>query len=205
MRRAVASVFQKMLVFFRSHQPLIWFTLLFLAGCVCGVRIYGRFGDAPLFSRMLSVLPVKFSVGGVFSAWGASCFSGWLLLLVIYTAGLSPFGAIVGGVVPLFYGMGVGLCEAGQYHDGFSGVGAVVLLVLPHVLLCVTALLIGSCEATKMASLIGKQLFSGAGNGGPIARAFRLYCIRFLILALLVLASGAVDVLFRLLFYPLFF
>lgn len=203
MQRGIKHVFAAMNAFFRTRRSLVFFTVLFLAGCLAGIQVFCRADAAAALAGGLIPAPVKASFGEILRAVGASCFAGWLLLLVLYLTGLSPCGLLAAVLVPLFYGMGIGLSEAAQYGTGPIGVASSALFIVPHAVLCTAALLIGCCETARMSAVIGRQLFPASARGGEISQSFRLYSLRFLLLAALVLLAGVADTVLRVLFYPL--
>lgn len=197
------AFFRRLVLFFQTHRTLIVFTGLFLLGVWIGVWVFGRFGAmTDLFTQEDSAAITR-SVGEALRFVFSSAFSGWLLLLFLYIMGLSPCGIPTSAVVSLFYGMGVGLSLSQTYTEGFVGVLFAAILIVPHTVLCAAALLIGCCETVRMSSLVGRQFFQTETHGG-MASDFRLYSLRFLILACVVLLSAVLDFVLRLLFYPLF-
>lgn len=194
-----ASVYR----FFRTRRPLVFFTGLFLLGCVLGVGVFCRVEYAAALAEKMLPAPVTVSWEGILRAIGSSCFFGWLMLLLLYLVGLSPCGVFVAVLVPFFYGMGVGITESALYAQGFSGVLFSAVFLVPHTVFCAAALLLGSCETAHMSAVLGKQLFSSVGKVGETARCFRFYSLRFLILAALVLIAGILNALVRMVYYPL--
>ena len=55
----------------------------------------------------------------------SSCLSPLILLGLLFLVGLSACGAPVILLVPLFYGLGLGMTEAYYYSTGAAGIGAV--------------------------------------------------------------------------------
>ena len=124
-------------------------------------------------------------------------------LLALFLAGLSTYGAPVTVLVPIFFGLGVGLTEAYYYGAGRPGILFVALLVVPRTLIAATALLMGCSESLRMSLLLSGQLLPNAHCGG-LWLDFRLYCVRFLVFFGLAFAAGVVDVCLRLACYSWF-
>ncbi len=191
--------------FFAANRQLMLFTLLFLAGVLLGVVVYtlshAVIGDE--LRTMLEVRPRPDTFQTGMSALFASCFSTILLLALLFLCGLSACGAPVAVLVPVFFGLGLGMSEAYYSAQGAAGVAVTALLVVPHYLIAAAALVLGGMEAVRMSLLFSRQILPGASMGG-LWGDFKLYCVRFLAFLGLAFLAGVVDVGMRLLFAGLF-
>lgn len=203
MKHRIGRFFTAIYRFVYIHRLLSLLSFVFLIGCVLGIAVFYRTETAEGVHRQLLPLSVQASFGELIRAIGASCFSGWLMLLILYLTGLSPCGVFAAVAVPLFYGLGIGMLEAALCRQGWIGLASMVLFIVPRGILCAAALLLGGCETLRMSVLIGRQLFPSGSRHGEIARRFRLYSLRFFLLGVLVLGSGIVDAVLRMLWYPL--
>ena len=174
---------------------------MFLAGALLGVLIYAV-SNAVISGELGTMFEVRTAIDGFkggISALFSSCFSTILLLALLFLFGLSACGAPFAAVVPLFFGLGLGLTEAYYSAFGIKGLLASALLVVPHCLVSAAALLLGSMESIRMSILFSRQILPNGGIGG-LWQDFKIYCVRFLVYFCIAFASGVVDVCMRLLF-----
>jgi hypothetical protein len=187
--------------FLAANRLMVLFSMVFLAGAVLGVVIYAM-SDSAIARELGTILEVRAVIGGFkdgVTALFSSSFSTILLLALLFLCGLSACGAPFAAVVPLFFGMGLGLTEAYYSAIGIKGYIACALLIVPHYLIAAIALLYGSMESIRMSLLLSRQLLPEGGMGG-LWQDFKMYCVRFLVYLMLAFASGVVDILTRLIF-----
>ena len=186
--------------FIMDNRRLLLFLTLFLCGTFGGVLVFTACHEAIShdLSLMLGVRQIEGGFLGGVSALFSSCLLPLILLAMLFLSGLSACGAPVTAIVPLFYGLGVGLMEAYYYGVGSAGILFCALFVIPHQLVAVAALLMGCSESLRMTLLISGQLLPSVHCGG-LWQDFKLYCMRFLIFVGIAFAAGVVDVLLRLL------
>ena len=187
--------------FIVDNRRLLIFLTRFLCGTLGGVMIFVACHEA-VTEELQMILQIG-SVGGSFleaaSSLLSSCFFTLLMLAVLFLTGLSACGAPVTILVPLFFGLGVGMTEAYYYAGGAGGILFTALFILPHSLVSAAALLMGCSESLRMTLLISGQLLPSVHCGG-LWQDFKLYCTRFLIFAGIAFAAGVVDILLRLFF-----
>lgn len=183
--------------FIADNRRLLLFLLLPLLGCVCGLLLQPTVSRAG-WSQLLRIGAVPHGIGGVFSQWFDSCFQPFLLLLLLFLAGLSVCGIPAALLVPVFWGFGLGVLQAGYYAEGFGGVALTAAVLLPHSAMEAVALLMGASECFRMSLRFSAVLLPRAAHGG-LWQECRLYCVRFLVLGALLLGAGALDVILRLL------
>ena len=146
---------------------------------------------------------------GMQALWSA-CFSTVVLLGVLYLLGLWACGAPFVLLVPLFYGLGLGLTEAYYYAMGRDGVVAVAAVILPGGLLTAAVLVMAGAESLRLSAGLSRQLLPrpAVPAGPPSARrwereddglwnAFRLYSLRFLLFLAAALGAAMAEVLLR--------
>lgn len=191
--------------FFAANRQLLLFSFLFLLGTLLGIVVYTlthtAIGDE--LETMLTVRPVPSSFEAGMSALFSSCFSTVLLLALLYLCGLSACGAPLAVLIPVFFGLGLGMTEAYYYASGASGIAVAAVLIAPHYLIAAAALVLGSMESVRMSLLFSRQILPGASIGG-LWGDFKLYSVRFLLFWGLAFLAGVVDVGMRLLFARLF-
>lgn len=188
--------------FFIQNRRLLLFLLLPLIGCLCGMALY-----APLHAslptewwELLPLKPITGGIQGVFSGWFSACFQPVCLLVLLLLAGVSACGAPVVFLVPVFWGIGLGFTEAYYVQSGLSGWLVLAAILLPSAVMELVALMMACSESLRMTLLMAVQLLPRSARCGGLWQDFRLYCVRFLLLLLLVLGAGALDVILRLLF-----
>lgn len=187
--------------FLAANRIMVLFSLIFLMGELIGVIMFGLSGPPVLreLSTILELRAVDGGLRGAVSMLFSSCFSALLLLTVLFLCGLSACGAPFAAVVPLFFGMGLGMTEAFYCAHGIKGFITSSLLIVPHYVVAATALIFGSMESIRMSLLLSRQLLPGGGMGG-LWQDFKLYFVRFLVFMCLAFASGILDICMRILF-----
>lgn len=191
--------------FIEDNRRLFPFVGLFLLGVLGGILLYITAAD-----RLSVGLDSLLQVRGITAGWqeglqalANTCFSGFLLLSVLFLLGVWPCGVPFVLLVPLFYGLSVGLTEAYYYAQGGSGVMAVVAVVLPTAI-CNAALLIAAgVESMRLSVRIARRLLPSDRTADDLSQPFRLYCLRFLLFAVGVAAVGILHVLLRTVFAAL--
>ena len=200
MKRTTTRRRKETVAFLSRNRRLFPMTGLFLLGVLCGVLVYvAAARPAAEWAGLLRVPTAMSGWGNVLTVWWGSVLSVVVLLGALFLLGLWPCGAPFILPVPLFYGLGLGLIEAYYYSLGGRGVAAVALVVMPHGLLCAAVLVTAAVESLRLSTRMSRQLLPGASCGG-LWSAFRVYCLRFLLLLLATVFVGLLDILFRLLF-----
>ena len=187
--------------FFVNNRRLLLFLLLPIVGSACGMMFYAPL-QATLSEKWWGLLsPTMISGGaqGVFLEWFSVCFEPFCLLLLLFLCGLSACGAPIVFLVPLFWGIGMGLKAGLCAQNGFGGWLVLAVIVLPSAVMELVALLMACSESLRMTLQMAVQVLPHSARCGGLWQQFRLYCVRFLLLLLLVLGAGALDVLLRLL------
>ena len=192
--------------FVQNRRLLLLFSLL-LAGVGAGVAVYASF-DGELPSSILTLLtisPVTDGLRGALLQLLSSCFQMFVLLAALFVSGLCALGGPVAVLMPLFWGVGLGLSLAHYYAQGFSGVLLCASVLLLPALPKAVALLIGCTQSLQMSTQMLCQLLPHGARCGGLWQSFRAYCLRFLLLLPLLLLAGGMDVGLRALllrFFP---
>ena len=189
MSRTTRDYGAPVVAFLAENRRLLVFLVLFLCGVAGGCLVFLAAHDMLTgdLALILRVRPVEKGLAGAAAA------------LLLFLCGLSACGAPVTALVPLFFGLGVGLTEAYYYGIGGAGILFTALFVIPHNLLAAAALLMGCSESLRMTLLLSGQLLPSVHCGG-LWQDFKLYCVRFAMFLGVMLASGVVDVTMRLFF-----
>lgn len=187
--------------FFLQNRRLLLFLLLPLIGCIGGMLLYAPL-QVSLPAEWWALLPLKPITGGlqgVFTQWFSSCFQPVCLLVLLFLAGISACGAPTVFLIPIFWGIGIGFSEAHYAQNGMSGWFVLAAVLLPSAVMELVALLMACSESLRMTLLTAVQLSPRSARCGGLWQDFRLYCVRFLLLLILILGAGALDVILRLL------
>ena len=200
MFRTTRIDFGKWLHAFGKYKRLSLPLLLLLVGFVFGCVVFCCYGpnESVFLGRLFALDPPQSSFRGMLSALYNSCFLPILLLGGLLFCGLSACGVPFISVVPLFFGLGLGMSECYYYSTGWRGVLLTLTVVFPSALIKATALLLGTAESMRMSLLIGGVLTQKNSIGGMHSE-LRLFLLRFGLFVLLILAGGIVDTLLRLL------
>lgn len=197
MKRTTTRRKREIKSFCQENRRLFPFAGLFLAGVALGVWVYLTL-DSPV-DRLHTLLRVPAVTDGMelLRAFGSRLFSAVLLLGSLYLLGMWACGAPFVLLVPLMYGLGLGLTEAHYYAMGQSGVVAVAAVILPYGLLTAAVLVMAAAESLRLSTVLSRQLLPGSDRGEGLWNSFRLYSLRFLLFLAAGAAVGAVDVLLR--------
>lgn len=193
--------------FFGENRRLLLFLLLFVTGTVLGVVVFMMTheqlaDDLLLMFASMPAYPVFRKVSRCFVprvsrplfCWG--CF---------FWGGLSAYGAPLAFLVPLFFGLGLGLTEAYQYQlRGSMGIVYVAVLVLPHTLVAAAGPADGLCRVAAHVGCHQPAAPSRVDHPGGLWPMFRMYCVRFLLFVGIALVSGVLDVCLQLIAGGLF-
>lgn len=185
---------------FHKYKRLLLPLVLLLLGFVFGCVVFCHYGpnESGFLGRLLALDPPIAGFRGMLSALYNSCFLPILLLGVLLFCGLSACGVPFILMVPLFFGLGLGMSESYYYSTGWHGVLLTVVVVLPSVVIKTAGLLLGVAESMRMSLLIGGALTQKNSVGG-LNRELRLFLLRFGLFILLILAGGIVDTVLRML------
>lgn len=192
--------------FAAGNRRLLLMLMLVLLGCMAGVALYASLREElpPAVMQLLTLQPITGGIGAAFSQLLSSCFQPVCLLIVLFLSGLSACGAPMVFIVPLFWGIGLGLTQAHYYAQGAVGILLSAVLILPPCILKSAALLIGCSQSLQLSLQLSGQLLPRGAHCGGLWQDFRLYCFRVLLLLPLVLAGGALDVGLRVLLLRFF-
>ncbi len=192
--------------FAAGNRRLLLMAGLFLLGCMGGVAVYASWGERlpTALHDLLVLTPVDTTLRGVTAQFFASCFQTVCLLLLLFFSGLSACGMPVILLVPVFWGLGLGMSVAHQYAQGLGGVLCSALFVVPHGLLKAAALVLFAVQALQLSAQLAGQLLPRGAHCGGLWQAFRLYLAHLLLILPLVLMSAVIDVGSRLLLFRFF-
>ncbi len=188
-------------IFLKQNRRLLLLLLLPLIGCISGMVLYSPLSTSlpAEWWSLLPLTPVRADAASVFSQWLSSCFQPLCLLALLFFSGVSACGAPLVVLVPVFWGIGLGLSETYYAQSGMSGWLVLAVVLLPPAIMELVALLMACSEALRLTLLMAVQFLPRSARCGGLWQDFRLYCVRFLVLLAFVLGAGALDVILRLL------
>ncbi|MBQ8683709.1 MAG: stage II sporulation protein M [Clostridia bacterium] len=195
MKRTTTRRKREIKSFCAENRRLFPFAGLFLAGAVLGVLVYLTL--TPASDSLDALLRVPAVTDDFFPALGTRLFSAVLLLGGLYLLGLWACGAPFILLVPLLYGLGLGLTEAHYYTMGQAGVIAVAAVILPYGLLTAAVLVAAAAESLRLSTVLSRQLLPGSDRGEGLWAGFRLYTLRYLLFLAVAAVIGLADVLLR--------
>ncbi len=188
--------------FLADNRRILCFLLLPIVGCICGMLLYSTVRSASWLT-LFTVERITPKFPAAFSALFESCFQPIVLLTALFLAGLSACGAPFAVIIPLFWGLGLGMTQAGYYATGWGGVLTVSAVILPHAVMELVAILMAASESLRMSLRFTAVVLPRTAHCGGLWQEFRLYCIRFAVLLFLLFGAGALDVILRLIFSSL--
>lgn len=183
-----------------KYKRILLPLVLFLLGFICGCVLFCHYGasESSFLGQLLALESPQAGIRGLLSAIYNSCFLPILLLGVLFFCGLSACGIPFIWMVPLFFGLGLGISESYYYSTGWHGVVLTLIVVLPAAVIKAAGLLFGVVESMRMSLLIGGVLMQKNTVYG-LYRDLRLFLLRFGLFVLLIIAGGIVDALLRML------
>ncbi len=185
--------------FFVQNRRLLLFLLLPLFGCVCGLFLYGPLkGVSTDWLSLFSLGTIEHTINSVFLAWLSACFQSFCLLALLFISGLSVCGAPCALLLPIFWGVGLGLHQAHYAQSGANGWITLLAVVLPAAAMEMVAILMASSESLRMSAMLAAQLLPRSSRCGGLWEVFKLYCMRFLVLLIPLGLAGAWEVILRL-------
>ncbi len=193
--------FRKLARFISTHYRFLLFLLCLLFGVTIGCLVYadisGSYGD--IIVSLTDLAPVGGGVANILWAVLESALFLLILLAALLLSGLSVCGAPVVWLVPVVYGLGLGLTEAHLFAQGAEGVFLAAALVIPHSMVAIAVLLMGCSESFRMTLLLAGQVLPNGARCGGLWQDFKRYFLRFLVFFGLSFLAAAVDVLLKML------
>lgn len=114
------------------------------------------------------------------------------MVLLIFLSGLSLAGVPFIGAVPVFRGLGLGLVSGYLYRtQGLKGVAYCMLILYPHSVLSVGAMILCALEAWRMSFHFIGLFRSGGQINFP--SELKLYSARFVVFLGIIMLSGVID------------
>lgn len=133
-----------------------------------------------------------------------SFLSSLIFLIIPYLFGYSSIGQIGTFFISFFYGLGLGCALGYLYMNyGVKGILYSAVIVIPHSVITLFALLIGCRESIKLSNLIFLSFFSGNDRAVNLT-TIKLYNVKFFILCLMIVIASVINVLTVMLFSKLF-
>lgn len=135
-----------------------------------------------------------YSGNTVFEVFKNTYLSSIMFLAVIFLLGLSSVGQPIGIGLLVCRGIGIGFSVAGMYqYMGFKAVLPVLILVIPKAMAICFLASLAVREMLKLSCSQFRYLFKDVVQENKNNRAFRLYCIKFVVIAAIMFFVSVLD------------
>ncbi len=139
-----------------------------------------------------------------FSVFFSSIFKFFPLILVIFLVGFIPIGQPISFFVPIFHGLGLGICTSFLYSSrGFSGFLFCILLIAPCEIIFSFIIILASKCSIKLSNKMFKNIFYRKFKQKN-KLCLRGYLFLFLFLLVSLIVAAFVDTLTSLIFARFF-
>ena len=200
MKRTTTRRRRELKTFLADNRRLFPFWGMFLLGAAIGGAAFVTARDRFEGLTALLELPApQTTFLGWLSAWGSRGFALAAPLAVLFLLGMWACSAPFIPLVPLLYGMGLGLTEAYYYGKGPDGVLTVAAVLLPGALLGGAVLITAAAESLQLSLCLSRQLLPETGEAEGLWSRFRLYGLRYLLFFAAAAVCGALEALLRIL------
>lgn len=186
--------YNKVFEFVKINNLLLCLTLFFIGGFVFGIFIFDKYtslndwADKFVLNFISNRTDEKF-----FKIVFTSFFSSMLFMLYSFIGGTSIVGVIS---IPLIIGVKgclLGAVSAVLYSEYFlKGIAFQAIILMPSTIIFTIALILSAREAMRF-SLIVSKLTLPTSMPKNLSFDFKNYCIKNILLSLLVLLSSVID------------
>ncbi|NLA73306.1 MAG: hypothetical protein GX848_05690 [Clostridiales bacterium] len=183
-----------------NYKPIIFFLFL-LTGLIIGVICikYGVKSFVDLAANIFEQTRLESSEKSIAGLFFSSLLSSICFLFAAFIIGLCAVGIPFLPIIPFIKGLYFGALGGYMYSTyGVTGIGYCALITYPAAAIMITALIYGCTESMMMsADICGILLNKTIGMNNK--DALKLYCIRYSILALIIIVAAIVyTALFKL-------
>lgn len=117
-----------------------------------------------------------------------------MFLSAVFVLGLSAIGQPFGIALLVYRGVGIGFSVALMYlQNGINALPSVLLLVVPKAVITIFLSSLAVREMLKLSGSLFGFIFRGNASDSKNSRVFRLYCIKFAVIAVIMLIVSALD------------
>jgi len=121
-------------------------------------------------------------------------------MLLIFVLGFCAVTQPIEFLVPFFRGLGLGASLAQIYSSsGIKGFLIILFLILPYAIISSFGVIIGTREAIRLSNIFAGKAVSSANSEG-MKSITKLYCIKFLVLEVVMIIGAIVDCAFSFIF-----
>lgn len=181
--------------FFDRNRFFILLTGIMLGGVLIGSLAFCSMNDTTagrisFIAKGFIETRAKLSLSAIFVNTFLSS-SGFLLL--IFILGFSAVTQPIEILIPFFKGLGLGASLAQIYADsGVKGFLIILLLIVPCAIINSFGIIIAVREAIRFSNIFTSKAISSE-NGGGMKSITKLYCIKFLVIEVIMMIGAAVD------------
>ena len=195
------AVFIKIISFVKRNKLLTGLILLFLLGMTYGsvLASSGEVGVTTPLNILVSTFTQQRADQPIVVTFLSSFTSDLGIIMALFLLGFGAISQPIELLIPTFYGMGLGATMGHLYKTAeFSGVAYCAVLILPHTLISLAAVVLAAKEAIKLSNLFLGGVVPSMEKAAP--NIVKLYLIKFGVLILIIAISAIVDVLMTYLF-----
>lgn len=186
---------KKILNMIAANWQMFLFLFLFILGMAWGCTAVKN--SSGTLNGILNTIFAGFTTSRMEHSFFATLLNSLLpslvMVLVVFLSGLSPAGLPLIGAVPIFRGFGLGIVSGFFYQaQGLKGITYCMLMLYPHSILSVTALVLCSLEAWRM-SFNFISLFRAGSGQINFSSEIKIYSARFAVFLGIILFSCVMD------------
>lgn len=189
-----------------KNKLIVILFVLFFAGVLYG-SLAAAFAPADIIEKLAGItggFADKRAEQSLFITFLNSFASNMLILAVVFVLGFSAVTQPAELFVPLFYGLGLGISMGYIYKTRlFEGVVYCAVLVIPHTVISLIAIILAVRESFFMSNLFLGCVVPKL-TGELSAETVKLYSLKALVLSGAVLIAAAADCLLTFIFAGLF-
>jgi len=181
--------------FFEQNKLIILLLGVMLGGVLIGSLAFCSMNEA-------SVGRISFIAQGfmstrasqsIFEIFIGSFLSSTGIVLLIFILGFAAVTQPIELLIPFFRGLGLGASLAQIYaFSGVKGFLIILFLIIPYAIINSFGIIIAVRESLKLSNIFSSRAISSANSEG-MKNTTKLYCIKFLVIELIMLVGAIVD------------
>ncbi|MDF2567696.1 MAG: hypothetical protein K0R90_1152 [Oscillospiraceae bacterium] len=192
--------------YLKKNRLFLVLIVMFFIGMVYGAIVI-RNGSQNLIgtlSFMTDGFVSKRSGQTLLSTLVGSFSSNFIFIFILFLMGFSAISQPFIFFSPCFYGLGVGLSMGYMYtYYGLKGVGFCGVMILPHACISALAIVLASKESIRLSNLFLSSVIKKI-EGEISLKSIKLYCAKYLVILVFIIASAIIDSSFSFLFARFF-
>lgn len=200
-KKVVMSLFY----YLRHNRFTVLLAVVLLFGVLLGSLALVVFPKDALDVSLLSQLFFESRLNkSFFETISSSFISSFLIVFMLFLMGFWAFSSLVVFIVPLFYGIGIGVSIANLYISfGFQGFLITVLTILPFSLFISLVIIKASCETAKF-SFVFFSVLQNSTNPEKNIEQMKKFCTKYFMFLILIFIAAVINGLCSSLFLKFF-